>query len=260
MKIALLHLSDLHINKDNSKWLQDKAQQIVSAVRKDFAECRKIIIVVTGDIADAGKEEQYGYAKQFFRALLRSFAEHNPRNAELVNKIICVPGNHDCNFDHEDTARNMLLEGMRTDLSKVDESVYEMISAVQNEYKAFAKEIMIDKNFRLAVNNDISIDADDKTILFHLYNTSWMSVRKEIANSILMPMSMMSQERTDAIFSISLFHHHYDWITPGCDNNKNQFRKHIMQTSNMAIYGHEHTPFNVLSIYRYLNAKCLIKF
>jgi len=74
MKVAILHLSDLHISKDNSQWLLKKAEQIVPAVWNDFSECSKIITVVSGDIANVGTEEEYGYAKQFFRTLLRSFA------------------------------------------------------------------------------------------------------------------------------------------------------------------------------------------
>ena len=241
MKVAILHLSDLHIDKDNAEWLTKKAGQIVSAVWSDFSECGKIIIAVSGDIANAGTEEQYGYAKQFFRALLRAFAERNLRNIELENKIICVPGNHDCNFKKEEQARKMLLDSMRSNAAAVDNSVYQIVSAVQDEYRAFVKEMMKDKEFIVSINNNIPVKAGDKTILFRLYNTAWMSTMKEEQNSIVMPMEMMVKDHQDADFVISLFHHHYAWITPGCDN-KNQFRKHIIQTSNMVLFGHEHTP------------------
>lgn len=66
MKVALLHLSDLHIDRNNYQWITSKTDQIVSAVWNDFSECNKIIIVVSGDIVYSGKEEQYGYAKHFF--------------------------------------------------------------------------------------------------------------------------------------------------------------------------------------------------
>ena len=62
MKIAILHLSDLNIEKDNIQWLLKKAEQIVPAVWNDFSDCGKIIIVVSGDIANTGTEDEYGYA------------------------------------------------------------------------------------------------------------------------------------------------------------------------------------------------------
>ena len=54
MKVALLHLSDLHIDRSNYQWITSKTDQIVSAVWNDFSECNKIIIVVSGDIVYSG--------------------------------------------------------------------------------------------------------------------------------------------------------------------------------------------------------------
>jgi len=242
MKVAILHLSDLHIGKDNSQWLLKRADQIVPAVWNDFSDCSKIIIVVSGDIANTGNEEEYGYAKDFFRSLLRGFASRGLANKELENKIICVPGNHDCNYEKDNAARQMLLGTLRTNASSIDNSVFQIISSVQTEYAAFAKEIMIDKDFMLGINNNISINAGDKTVLFRLYNTAWMSVKKEEQSSIVMPMNLIVEDHQDVDFVISVFHHHYPWITQGCDNNNKRFNKYILQTSNMALYGHEHTP------------------
>lgn len=242
MKIAILHLSDMHIDSENYQWLTKKTEQIVSAVWNDFSECGKIIIVVSGDIAYSGKKEQYDYAKNFFRALLRAFAEKKLGDTELDNKIICVPGNHDCDFDINDNARKMLLASIRSNVGMVDNSVYDVISAVQNNFKEFAKEIMIDKAFSLSINNNVIVNAGGKTILFRLYNTAWMSSLKEEQNSIVIPLEMIDSRSIDADLVISLFHHDYSWITPSCDDNKNRFRKYVMKTSNMILYGHEHTP------------------
>lgn len=219
MKVAILHLSDLHMDSGNSDWLMKKIKLIVAAVWNDFFECEKIIIVVSGDISNTGTEVEFGYAKQFFRSLLKEFASRGLVNKELENKIICVPGNHDCNFNKNNAARTMLLSGMRATPTTVENSVFEIISVVQDEYRVFAKEVMIAKDFTLGINNNIPIKVGDKTILFRLYNTSWMSIKKEEQNSILIPMDLIDQEHYDADLVISVFHHHYDWITPGCDNN-----------------------------------------
>ena len=239
MKIAILHLSDLNIEKDNSQWLLKRAEQIVPAVWNDFSDCGKIVIVVSGDIASTGTEEEYGYAKSFFRELLKQFAKRGLNNKELENKIICVPGNHDCNYEKDNAARQMLLGGMRANAAGIDNSVYQIISAVQTEYAAFAKEVMIEKDFTLSINNNIPIKAGNKSILFRLYNTSWMSVKKEEQGSIVMPLDLIEEEHQDADFVISVFHHYYPWITQGCDNNNKRFNKHILRTSNMALYGYE---------------------
>ena len=243
MKVAILHLSDLHIGKENCQWLLKRAEQIVPAVWNDFSDCGKIMIVVSGDIANAGTEEEYGYAKEFFRTLLRAFASRGMVNRELENKIICVPGNHDCNYDKEDGAvRQLLLGSLRTNAASIDNSVYKIVSAVQAEYAAFAKEIMIENEFALGINNNIPIKVGDKTILFRLYNTSWMCVRKDEQNSLVIPLDLVPKEHQDADFVVSVFHHYYSWMTQGCNNDNKRFNKYIQQTSNLALYGHEHTP------------------
>ena len=242
MKLAILHLSDLHIAKDNYQWLVKNSDKIVSAVWNVFSECGKIIIVVSGDIAFSGKDEQYGYAKEFFRALLRAFAEKNLLNTELENKIVCVPGNHDCNFDNEESPRKMLLPSIRLNAGSIDQNVFNLVSSVQNEYESFAKDIMNDKGFTRSINSNLIIKAGDKTVLFRLYNTAWMSTLKEAQNSIVMPTNLFVNEDCDADLVISVFHHYYSWITPECDNNKNSFRQHIMHSSNVVMFGHEHTP------------------
>ena len=241
MKVAMLHLSDLHIGKDNYQWLLKRAEQIVPAVWNDFSDCGKIIIVVSGDIANTGTEEEYGYAKGFFRELLKQFAKRGLRNKDLENKIICVPGNHDCNYEKDTAARQLLLGSLRSKAAAIDNSVYQIISDVQTEYAAFAKEIMFEKDFTLSINNNIPIKAGDRTILFRLYNTSWMSVKKEEQSSIVMPLNLIEEEHPDVDFVISIFHHYYPWLTQGGDNNNKRFNKLILRTSNMALYGHEHT-------------------
>lgn len=241
MKISILHLSDLHISKNNADWLKKNTKQMVAAVWNDFHDSGKIIIVVSGDIANAGTGEEYDYAKKFFSTLLKEFANRGLGNKELENKIICVPGNHDCNFNKNNQARELLLQSLKKGV-EIDNSVFECISGVQNEYRAFAKDELQDENFTLGINNNISIKAGEKTILFRLYNTSWMSVKKEEPNSIVMPLNLVDNEQKNADFVISVFHHYYPWITKGSDDNIKRFSKHILQTSNMAIYGHEHSP------------------
>lgn len=241
MKVALLHLSDMHISTENAEWLINKTKQIVAAVWNDFSDCKKIIIVVSGDIANSGSEIEYSYAKKFFSALLKEFASKGQGNKELENKIICVPGNHDCNYNKEEGVRHFLLETLHSKANSIDDSVYNAVSSVQDEYRQFAKDIMYDKNYTLGVNDNILINVGERKILFRLYNTSWMSIRKEEEGSIIIPMNLIPQERMDADFVISVFHHYYSWMIQG-DSNQKRFDKYILQTSNISLYGHEHTP------------------
>ena len=41
MKVAILHLSDLHMSAANADWLMRKINQIVAAVWNDYYDCGK---------------------------------------------------------------------------------------------------------------------------------------------------------------------------------------------------------------------------
>lgn len=240
MHLAILHLSDIHIDKANNQWIISKAKSIVDAVWNDFIEADKIVIVVSGDIANTGSQEDYAYANQFFHLLLRSFAERNMKGRDLENKIILVPGNHDCNLVKANSVRTILLSSITSGKVKpIDQTIYDTVSSVQQEYSDFVS-LWMGKDFRLQVNNDIPITVGEKTVLFRLYNTAWMSVAHDAEGTLAVPMHMIAPNSLDADLSISVFHHHYEWLTVNYDNNRSLFRQHVMQTSNIALYGHEH--------------------
>ena len=59
MKVAILHLSDLHISTDNAQWIIDRAHQVANAVKLNCAGSQKIYVVVSGDIANKALPEEY---------------------------------------------------------------------------------------------------------------------------------------------------------------------------------------------------------
>jgi 3',5'-cyclic AMP phosphodiesterase CpdA len=75
--MRILHVSDLHLRRDwqHNRIATDKLRQ----VREVFGEGD--VLVVTGDITDDGREEQYAHALE----LLAPFA----------GRVVVVPGNHD---------------------------------------------------------------------------------------------------------------------------------------------------------------------
>lgn len=70
----LLHLSDLHFGTERPG--------IVDILVKDCHEINPDIIVISGDLTQRAKHDQYSAVKQF----LKNFDD---------KKILCVPGNHD---------------------------------------------------------------------------------------------------------------------------------------------------------------------
>lgn len=87
---AWLHLSDLHL-RSGDQYNQDIA---VSSLLNDLMQLvdkeqyRFDLIFITGDIAFSGNSEEYALANEFVRNL-------SSATAVPVDRIFCVPGNHD---------------------------------------------------------------------------------------------------------------------------------------------------------------------
>ena len=97
MYLGILHLTDLHINgKEN---FDKELKSLINICIADFCQCERIVIVVTGDIAFSGACEEYVLATSFFSELRDRISEKKPTD------ILFVPGNHDCNFTQDDSAR-----------------------------------------------------------------------------------------------------------------------------------------------------------
>ena len=98
--LSWLHISDLHL-RQGTQWAQNFVlqemcrhieQQVESNVAPDF-------ILVTGDIAFSGQADEYRLAEDFFDKLQAT-------SGVPLDRIFCVPGNHDIDRSrHQNTFR-----------------------------------------------------------------------------------------------------------------------------------------------------------
>ena len=124
MKIAILHLSDLHIDSSNAGWIIDRAHQVANAVKMSFTDCDKIYVVVSGDIANEGLAEQYESAVTFFMRLKSGLSGNYNGQIPVEKRILCVPGNHDVFLKEENKMRSVLLQSVQDSYPEVDDSIF----------------------------------------------------------------------------------------------------------------------------------------
>ena len=75
MKLLLLHLSDIHITSDDDV-ITSRSPQIVNAVKNLDYSLDLCIVVVTGDIAYSGTDDQYFVAFEFFDSLKQHLSDN----------------------------------------------------------------------------------------------------------------------------------------------------------------------------------------
>lgn len=93
-KFSVLHLSDLQFGgKAAGGSFNDYAR--IAQFLKD-KEINPAIIVITGDIADKGKEDEYKEAQEWLQGLIKKIWDIDGEIGEdNLKRIIMVPGNHD---------------------------------------------------------------------------------------------------------------------------------------------------------------------
>lgn len=237
MKIGILHLSDLHIQEET---LIDRIDNLVKAIEYDVKQISHLYLVFSGDVVNSGRKTEFDNAKVFVSILTEKLTE----KWKLLNiKIVLVPGNHDCCFDNEKKTRKSILNDCKTDT--VDEEDYFIDAmAVQSNFWDFTNEVtdFKDRN-KVAYKYEFKPHIDFK-VTFHCYNTSWLTEINEKQGSLTIPENKFI-ENENGEYVISVFHHPIDWLSANTKrNNKQRFEEHLINSSNLVIYGHEHDKGN----------------
>jgi predicted MPP superfamily phosphohydrolase len=82
--LNFIHLSDLHISKNNKNSENRNTIKIVDHLCNKYKDYGKnLVVIITGDIVDDGKESQYKNAVEILTPLANMFT------------VLACPGNHD---------------------------------------------------------------------------------------------------------------------------------------------------------------------
>ena len=142
--ICWLHISDLHLSV-NQQWSQDIVLKEMCRHIKQQRENGKAVdfILVTGDIAYSGKDDEYVFAKEFFDILLT-------HSGVRKDRVFCVPGNHDIDRSRQRNsflgARGAIRSGSDLDGLLVGGEELTTLLQRQENYRKFQEAYFADQN------------------------------------------------------------------------------------------------------------------
>jgi len=237
MKIGVLHLSDLHIQDES---LIERIEKVVKSIEYDIKQISHLYIVFSGDITNSGKKTEFDIAKTFVSNLIEKLKK---KSAILNIEQLAVPGNHDCCFDNVKKTRKSIINDCKTDFIEEDDYFIDAM-AVQSNFWDFSNETTgLNERFKVAYKQEFIPHLEFK-VTFHCYNTSWLTEINEKQGSLIIPENKFI-ENEDKEYVISVFHHPIDWLSANTTrNNKQRFEEHLINSSNLVIYGHEHDNGN----------------
>jgi len=235
MTAVLLHLSDIHIKTAKDPILK-RGADIATCVYSFLPDASHIFLVISGDVAFSGENEQYAIAVDFFHQIKSTL------RAETSSPItfLVAPGNHDCNFSLDSGARKLLVRAMEEANSiDVDESIIDTCTSIQEPFFNFRDalennpEARDDKLWRTSLH-----EVEDKTIAFECLNVSWVSKINEDPGRLYFPIDRYAEsKRGSADVRFVVLHHPLNWFNQSIYR---PFRIHVRQLADIVISGHEH--------------------
>ena len=236
MKIGILHLSDIHLSKDET--IDHITSKIQIACHFELNDIIKLYIVITGDIANSGKDIEYEKALSFLKELQTKIKDEN----SFINsiKFVIVPGNHDCLVEEENPVRDTLLQSIKSD--DVDIQIANVCLAVQNNFWEFHEKLcgfVPTSKLSYQIEEKLSLDV---SLFFNCYNTSWMSIKHEVDNNKIIPVSsLLTNKKRASDIVISIFHHPTSWLSPHTTKKNKKLHPDRVETNKYCKFCKKHT-------------------
>ncbi len=241
MKLLILQLSDIHLTGDNDP-IMGRVEALRGAVQAEALDIDSILVAVTGDLVDRGRERAYEVAGHFLTEVAEAL--NSVKNGGVPVQWAFIPGNHDCTLDRADQARNIFIDALLKDpqrLTTLDSSVLSPVLTVQDPFFEFVAQWRgaqggdEDPFDRLC--DDRMYRFGEQRIFVRSLNSSWMSQINEMRGSLLVWMRPMPDCAEDANLKIALVHHPYAWLET---KNSTSVKHDLERCFDLILTGHEH--------------------
>ncbi len=242
MKIACIHLSDIHLKAFRTPILS-RTQQLATAVCAIDSLIDSVVILLSGDIANTGHIKEYEMADTFIADVISAFKR---QLTKVTIDIVAIPGNHDCVLSDDQVAvRNALIAGLEGTLHTTtpDSGLVNQLLTVQQpfwEWLVRTENISMPSDSEKLCRVRSLTFLDKQTVNFLLVNTAITSRRHEEQGQLDIPTELIFSALPppqEGAINISAFHHSYEWMP---SNTAINFRGIIDQFSDFALTGHQH--------------------
>lgn len=235
-RALLIQLSDIHFMEPGDAVLKRSAQ-IAAAVQPLLPLASRVILIVTGDIAQSGKAAEYELAKVFIRAIVTDIASRHGQAPE----IITVPGNHDADFDSPRArVRTRVLKQLKAESdSSIELADVEECVSIFDAYDAFAKDIETSTAIAHSpIWRTFSVNVGENSLQVHCVNNAWSCEIRTEPGSLGFPTKIhQTCADVNGVLRILVMHHPAHWIA---SRQYREFRRFTRECAEICFTGHEH--------------------
>lgn len=238
MTIALVQLSDIHFRHADDPAV-GRAQCIGSAIAAELGACTStVVLAVCGDASFSGQMPQFDMLRRMFEEIEGSI---RIRYRDIDIKRVIIPGNHDCDFNGDQAARDALLENL-SGPGMPAASIMSILVEPLGRFFEFAEQC-VGREYTLTREEPLykAVDIDDggAVLRLHLINTAWMSSKREQMGALRFPLDAIAPPASHADCSMAMLHHPPHWF--GQPHSMRPLRDRLSQFASVVLVNHEHS-------------------
>lgn len=235
MKLAVLHLSDIHFHGDDDAVFH-RSTEIAESVFPAVRQSNACLIAITGDIAYGGASEEYAAAQKFITTIRDCLASETDASVH----IIMVPGNHDCVLIPEDEVREIVIDKITAKPSEAEKpALVETCVSIQANFFEFQRTTEnLSPVFEAPLWREYQIEIDGVKVRISGLNVAWMSRLPEKPGTLVFPLQQFEEQLTaQADLRLALLHQPYNWHQ---QRSYHELKTSLQRNSDAVLSGHEH--------------------
>lgn len=233
MIIRFVNLGDVHFESSRDQ-AADKGTQLGRTIATSMDGVSNVVLAVNGDLTYSGKSEQFDVASAFLQEVRQEISRVQ---SGVAVSIYCTPGNHDCDFADDQSARDILLTNLKAE--RPSSSIEKNILAPLKNYFQFVDEAPdvhgIDENCPYLFRT--TVGCADAHIELVFLNSAWMSSRHERPGTLLFPLRLLNRLE-EGVTRVVVIHHPPNWFKQP-DAMRDVIRW-LTDNADICCFGHEH--------------------
>jgi len=239
--VHILHLSDLHLEPDNSWESEDLLQRLVEVVADEVCPERPLdAIAVTGDLASKGQPAEYEQVRLFLNDLLDA-------SGLTAARLFVVPGNHDIDRSRTDEEAIQHLEArLRSaktgELNKLLDRAFNR-DTLALRYGAY-HQFLTDLGVAHPIEGSFAHQLKVRGHKIHIagLDTAWLHSSDGAQGSLVLGARALSnalRNARKADVTVALAHHPLSWLT---QQDQAAVLPRLQRDVDVLLRGHLHEP------------------
>ena len=237
--LLVVHITDIHVDGESHPALA-LSEAVSNAIGSLIESPSNIILALSGDIAQSGREDQYKIFAEFIDTIVDKLRAWQPLSINLA----ISPGNHDCDYSISPAPVRTALVASAKTTPDAQRAIADALCDVKKNFTAFRDKYITSSQRLSAVQSRDVLCLSGMTICVDSIDTAWASLLGDKPGQMFFPTELL-ESAPQCDISIALAHHPVFWLDP---EHRRKLSRWYDENHDYVLMGHEHSLQDKASI------------